>query len=58
MQINVAMNLGSLGGLLLYIKEECVNVNTTILSTTNSNTGIIFTIPSNEMKRGISNIPK
>merc|ERR1740139_2009236 len=52
-QTDAAINPGNSGGPLLNTKGQWIGVNTAIISTTGSNAGIGFAIPSDKMKRDI-----
>jgi len=55
-QTDAAINPGNSGGPLLNTKGQWIGVNTAIISTSGSNAGIGFAIPSDEMKRDIRDI--
>jgi len=55
-QTDAAINPGNSGGPLLNTRGEWIGVNTAIISTSGSNAGIGFAIPSDEMKRDIRDI--
>jgi len=55
-QTDAAINPGNSGGPLLNTKGEWIGVNTAIISTSGSNAGIGFAIPSDDMKRDIRDI--
>lgn len=50
LQTDAAMNSGNSGGPLLNMKGEVIGVNTAIASTSGSNAGVGFAIPSNLVK--------
>jgi S1-C subfamily serine protease len=51
LQTDASINPGSSGGPLVNMDGEVIGINTAIASTTNSNTGIAFSIPINLVKK-------
>jgi serine protease Do len=51
LQTDAAINPGSSGGPLANLDGEVIGINTAIASTTNTNTGIAFSIPINLVKK-------
>lgn len=51
LQTDASINPGSSGGPLVNLDGEVIGINTAIASTTNSNTGIAFSIPINLVKK-------
>jgi serine protease Do len=51
LQTDASINPGSSGGPLVNMDGEVIGINTAIASTTNSNTGVAFSIPINLVKK-------
>jgi S1-C subfamily serine protease len=51
LQTDASINPGSSGGPLVNMDGEIIGINTAIASTTNSNTGVAFSIPVNLVKK-------
>jgi serine protease Do len=57
-QTDAAINAGNSGGALVSIKGELIGINTAIQSNTGSYTGYGFAIPSNMVKKIVSDLKK
>ncbi len=55
-QIDAALNRGNSGGPLLNVRSELVGMNTAIASTTGEDSGVGFAIPSNTIKRVVTQL--
>ncbi|OUV76253.1 MAG: hypothetical protein CBC83_00730 [Flavobacteriales bacterium TMED123] len=58
LQTDAAINAGNSGGALVSIKGELIGINTAIQSNTGSYTGYGFAIPSNMVKKIVSDLKK
>ena len=57
-QIDAAINKGNSGGPTFNMEGKVIGVNTAIISPTGGNVGLGFSVPSNDVKRIISDIQK